>query len=105
MKNKILKISSLLLIGSSLVVSAQSFEQGQKDINLGVGIGNTYVTSSSSSTSAGGATTSNTVLPPVSATFEFGVTDMISVGGFIGYTGSTWSHKYGNYEDKRVYSY
>ncbi len=105
MKNKILKITSLFLIGSSLVINAQSFDQGQKDINIGVGIGNTYVSSNSSSTSAGGSTTSNTVTPPLSGTFEFGVTDMISVGGFIGYTGSTWSYKYGNYEDKRVYSY
>ena len=36
---------------------------------------------------------------------EFGVTDAISVGGYVAYTGTTWTYAYGSYTDKRTWSY
>ena len=77
--------------------SAQSFNKGDKVINLGIGLGNTLYSGSGYSTS----------IPPVSASFEYGIVDhlfddksSIGVGGYFGYTSSKYDFGYSNYEYK-----
>ncbi len=55
----------------SFVGEAQIFEQGSKFVNLGFGVGAGY--------SGSGLTTS---LPPISASFESGITDKIGGGWY-----------------------
>ena len=40
--------------------TAQSFEQGQKDINIGLGLGNTFINRSNA----------QSITPPISASFD-----------------------------------
>lgn len=69
----------IFLLFFSTVVHAQSFEQGDKLLNVGLGIGNVLGSGS-------------TVFPPTQVTFEYGVTESISVGGFIGYAANKVSY-------------
>lgn len=55
--------------------SAQVFEKGNSLIGVQVGLLSTFQSSGLSSS-----------LPPLSLTYEYGVTDKISVGGFFGYS-------------------
>lgn len=80
MKNK-LQISLLLLIGLIADLNAQSFKKQQMDINFGIGIGNTFIQS--------GATK---VFPAISTSFDYGITDAISVGAYLGYAGATYNY-------------
>ena len=50
------------------------FKKGDVDINAGIGLLKTYYSSTS------------TVMPPISVSGEYGVSDKISVGGFIGFS-------------------
>ncbi len=59
---------------------AQSFEKGTTDINLGIGFGVPY------------ASGHYRVLPPLSASLDYGITDDISIGGYLGYTAITWRY-------------
>lgn len=54
---------------------AQSYNEGDKLLNIGVGLGSTF-------------TTGKSTLPPMSVSFEHGFTDKISAGGLLGYVGS-----------------
>jgi energy-converting hydrogenase Eha subunit B len=72
----------LVFVGTH--VNAQSFQKGQVDLNLGLGIGNTVIGPGSSG-----------VLPPVSASLEFGITNDISIGGYLGFTKASYLY-YGN---------
>ena len=51
-----------------------NFSKGQIDVNAGIGLLRTFYSGHS------------TAMPPVSVSAEYGITDKISVGGFIGYT-------------------
>ncbi|MBI3511297.1 MAG: hypothetical protein HY064_11580 [Bacteroidetes bacterium] len=73
------KFIFLLAIAVSPTMEAQSFLKGQKDINLGIGIGNNIV--------RGGGTH---LLPPISFSFDYGITGAISVGGYLGVTGASY---------------
>jgi hypothetical protein len=73
----------------SLQAQAQSFEKGQQNFQIGVGLGSTFMVSGGSGT------------PPISASYEFGITDKISLGAFAGYAGqkidlgfATWKYTY-----------
>lgn len=71
-----LKITCFLLIVfcmATVRTQAQSFEKGQQNFQLGVGLGSTFMVSGGSGT------------PPISASYEFGITDKISLGAFAGY--------------------
>ncbi len=77
-------------IALSIGLSAQTYSEGDNLVNIGFGLGATFVTGSST-------------IPPLSASFEHGFTDKISAGGLIGYSGSkeefaafggTWTYKY-----------
>lgn len=75
------KILVLLSIVAGTHISAQSFQKNQFDINFGVGIGNTFVGS--------GATK---VIPSISTAVEYGVTDAISAGVYLGYAGASYQY-------------
>ncbi len=67
-------------------VSQAQFEQGQKDANIGIGLGATFGTGS-------------VQLPPVSFSLDYGFNDNISIGGYVGYSSfkeevMSWSWKY-----------
>ena len=94
MKNKILKITFLLLITGAYTMQAQSFAKGQKDINIGLGLGGGY--GSNTTVLYAGETQSST--PPISAALEFGVTDAISIGGYVAYTGTKWTYTGTDYD-------
>lgn len=66
--------AAILLIASN--VFAQGYNQNGKALNIGAGIGLVGL--------AGDAT-----LPPLSVGLQFGLTDKISVGGIVGYAGSS----------------
>lgn len=73
-----------------MTLLAQSHSSGTKNLNIGVGIGNSVVTG-------------NQTIPPVSASFEVGIKDNISAGGYIGYTASKFDYPSFNFSYK--YSY
>ncbi|MEW6469178.1 MAG: hypothetical protein AB1458_09650 [Bacteroidota bacterium] len=75
--NTIKLIVPALFLG--LGVNAQSFVKGQKDINLGIGFGNTFIGSGY-----------RTTIPAISFSFDFGLTGEISLGGYLGYTGASY---------------
>ena len=81
MKKIILLVLTMFVVSTINNLSAQSFNKGQTDINIGIGLGNTIITS--------GATN---VLPPLSLSVEYGITDDISVGGYFGITGASYSY-------------
>jgi hypothetical protein len=58
-----------------------AFQKRQIDINLGLGLGNRII--------GVGATK---VVPPLSASVEYGITDDISLGGYVGYTAASYSY-------------
>lgn len=80
MKTTIFKITLVLVLGT-ISISAQSFQKGQKDINLGIGLGNSIVVAGNTN-----------VIPPLSVSFDIGVTNDISIGGYLGFTGASYSY-------------
>lgn len=77
--------AALALAGSVSLANAQEiFQKGTKAVNVGVGLGSVL---------------SNTTIPPLSVSFDYGVKDnlingengSISAGGYIGYTASSIS--------------
>jgi hypothetical protein len=97
---KILSFFVGLLLLSAITLTAQNtFNKGDKVLNLAVGIGNRLYTGSHYS----GLT------PPISASLEVGVKDnlfddksSLGIGGFVGYAGAKWDQaghgwKYSDY--------
>lgn len=80
-----MKFRIVLLLLLPMLGSAQSFQKGQVDVNLGVGIGNTF---------AHGAYSN---FPPISASIDYGVSKNISVGGYLAFAASTWKYYYWDY--------
>lgn len=87
MKKLIVFLSAIAL---SVGLSAQTYSEGDNLLNFGVGLGSTYATG-------------NSTIPPLSISFEHGITDKISVGALIGYSsskdelvnfGGTWTLRY-----------
>ena len=60
-------------------VNAQLFQEGSKMLHLGIGVGSPYVYSGS-----------NLSIPPIHASFEYGIKEKIGIGGLIGYTASEY---------------
>lgn len=75
MKKGIFTIMVVLFLANGLF--AQGFSKESKNLNLGIGLGSTGI--------EGDAT-----IPPISLGLQFGITDKISVGGIVGYEGSTY---------------
>lgn len=57
------------------VTAKAQYEQGQSDINLGIGFAPFGLNGSST-------------VPPISVSYEYGIKENISVGGYFGYTAS-----------------
>jgi hypothetical protein len=81
----------LLVAGLSmtqLLAQESTFNQGDKVLNLGIGIGSTFY--SGTGYKAG--------IPPISASLEFGVKDgvldkgTIGIGGYLGYSSHKWEY-------------
>jgi hypothetical protein len=71
---KKLLLSAALVFGLNSVASAQIYEEGQIDINAGVGLGSTV--------GPGGGL-------PIGISADFGITDEISVGSYFGFVSNT----------------
>lgn len=80
MKKSIQTIILLLIIGCMSNSNAQSFAKQQIDINFGVGIGNTFIKTGASK-----------VFPAISTSFDYGITDAISLGAYLGYSSATYN--------------
>lgn len=99
------RIVAALLLFHMMGLKAQSFQKGQKDINLGLGFGVPF------------ASGHYRLSPPISGAFDFGITDQISIGGYLGFTTVTWRFTgsdwcktgpnwvYYNYDDRYRWSY
>jgi len=75
---------ALLISGTS---TQAQHEKGQTNINLGIGFGNIFYTRSMGYTR---------IFPPISISGDYGVTDDISIGGYLGFTSSTY--EYSNFD-------
>ena len=75
-----------VLLFSAAFVNAQSFVEKDKVINLGIGLG----------TSLYSGTGYNMSIPPISASFEYGLMELgpgiLGVGGYIGISGYKWEY-------------
>jgi hypothetical protein len=89
-----LNIKTALLAAVAAVcimnANAQVYEQGAKQLNLGIGLGSTLSGSGLKS-----------ALPPLGVSFEYGLKEKISVGGYLGYASATqetfgwkWTYNY-----------
>lgn len=79
MKNKLAKLMLVVAIIATTGVKAQSFKKDQVDFNAGIGFGTTFIGYTST-------------LPALSISGEYGVTDAISVGGYLGFTGERYTY-------------
>ncbi|MFY0600421.1 MAG: outer membrane beta-barrel protein [Cyclobacteriaceae bacterium] len=82
---KILMILTMVAI-SGLATAQHS--AGDMNLNLGIGLGNNLVVG-------------DQALPPIGVSFEYGIKDEISVGGYLGYTSSDFASGFGDW----TYSY
>jgi len=99
MKKLLLSLLVVVFSLTQLLAQESTFKQGDKVLNLGIGLGSTLYTGSYYKSS----------IPPISASLEFGVKDgildkgSIGVGGYLGYSSykweysSAWSYKYSNF--------
>lgn len=96
------KLCFLILFAASLLATSQTnaqtitsgnpnFSKGQWDVNAGIGLIRTFYGSHRG------------VVPPVSVSAEVGVTDNISVGGYLGYTST--KDRFGFLDDFDVIKY
>lgn len=81
MKTSFLKTTlvAALFATTSLTSTAQVYEEGSKILNVGFGLGSTITGSGFKST-----------IPPIGASFEYGIKEKISVGGYVGYAGASY---------------
>lgn len=91
MKKVLLVLLALLFI-SSMTSYAQGFRNGSKTLNAGIGFG--FAGTEGSST-----------LPPISVGYQVGMTDKISVGGILCYSGSSYKASFGTSSYEWKYSY
>lgn len=89
------KLLTFLFAGIlSISASAQSFNEGDKIVQVGIGVGSPFY-----------AANTSMVLPPMHISGEYGFSDKIGIGGLIGFAASkyestlfggsySWSYKY-----------
>ncbi|WP_353129237.1 outer membrane beta-barrel protein [Parapedobacter pyrenivorans] len=75
-KTKLVSLIVLFTMLGTSVSFGQAFEQGDKLLNIGVGLGSQFMAAGAKGT------------PPVGLSLEFGVSDKISVGAYGGYAGA-----------------
>ncbi len=88
------KIFFAMFVTASITIQAQTFKQQQLDINLGIGFGSTFINAGSYS-----------VLPLINASGEYGITDDIGIGAYLGYTGATYRYGGSYYKAGGWYNY
>ncbi len=93
-KNTMKKLLLAIFVTASIATQAQAFKQGQVNINLGLGVGNTFIYT--------GATN---ILPLINLSGEYGITDDIGLGLFLGYSGATQTYNYGYNKSGGYYTY
>lgn len=89
-------VMGLLIISMGLQAQKggdHAFSKGGIDLNLGVGLG--YV----------GAGRYNSFTPPLNLAVDFGITDNISVGGFVGFARARWDFIGYDSHQGNVYTY
>jgi hypothetical protein len=79
MNRKILTF--LLFISCTPLLQAQSFQKGQKDINIGLSVGSRYYGHGYSRS-----------IPNFNVGFDYGITDAISLGGYMGFSSATYEY-------------
>ena len=98
MKTKVKILASALmaitLMFASVSSKADVFGEGAKLLNVGIGVGSAYQFPGSSSS-----------FPPLHASFEYGVTENISIGALVGYTASTYDATKGLSGFNNTYAY
>lgn len=87
------KIILSLLVFATVATQAQSFQKGQFDVNVGMGLGNTFLGYSRFV----GAGYSAQRMPVINASGEYGITDAVSIGGYLGYTSFKYTWTYNDY--------
>jgi hypothetical protein len=98
MKKLTLSILGAILIIANVSAQDPIFLNGDKVVNIGIGLGNVLYT----------GTYYHMQVPPVSASFEYGIMDgivekgSIGVGGYLGYSSYKWDYqgwgwKYSNF--------
>ena len=80
-----------LFLMASTQLNAQMYSKGQQDLHLGVGLGTFY------------GSGYHTVLPPINASYEKGITDKIGVGAYAGFATSRYDYSFSDYH--WTYSY
>lgn len=88
------KLSIICALFSITIASAQ-FEQGDKVVNFGVGVGGYYAMGNGYSTK----------IPPIELSGEYFIMENLSVGGFIGGSKSELEVKVPNHNDHETFSY
>lgn len=88
------KILLAIFVTASMAIQAQAFKQGQVNINLGLGVGNTFIYV--------GATS---VLPLINLSGEYGITDDIGAGLYLGYTGASYTYSGSYFKAGGYYTY
>lgn len=86
----IVLVLCLLVVGTSF--SQKVFKEGISNLNLGIGYGFAGIYG-------------DMTIPPISASFDYGASDNVSVGGLIGYTSSEQKYTWGTDEYGWKYSY
>ncbi|MBU1370066.1 MAG: porin family protein [Bacteroidetes bacterium] len=71
---KFVLVLAIALVGLTYGAQAQ-YESGQVDANIGVGLGSTFATGTLD-------------MPPVSLALDFGLSDKMSLGAYVGYSAS-----------------
>lgn len=85
----------IAVVGFSVHINAQSnvsFDKATSCLHAGIGFGGRFYSGS-------------VTLPPLSVSYEKAVTDKISAGGIVGYSGSQYTYKFGGSAYKWKYSY
>jgi hypothetical protein len=89
-------MKKIIMILSLVAISEMALAQhsaGDKNLNVGLGLGSVFATG-------------NTTIPPIGASFEVGIKDEISVGGYIGYSASELEYNFGTtFNGAYKYSY
>jgi hypothetical protein len=100
MKKLLLFLFVVVFSLTQLLAQESTFKQGDKVLNLGIGLGSTLYSGSYYSSS----------VPPISASLEFGVKDgildkgSIGVGGYLGYSSYKYSYAGFGYNESWKYS-
>lgn len=74
-----------LFLVASTQLNAQMYTKGQQDLHLGIGLGTFY------------GSGYHTILPPINASYEKGITDNIGVGAYVGYATSRYNYSFADY--------